>query len=34
MAELSTAQKNQVSHRGYALRALIAEMKSAGLLLS
>jgi len=34
MAELSTAQKNQVSHRGYALRALIAEMKAAGLLLS
>jgi len=34
MAELSTAEKNQVSHRGYALRALIAEMKNAGLLLS
>jgi XTP/dITP diphosphohydrolase len=34
MAELSTAQKNQFSHRGHALRALIAEMKNAGLLLS
>ena len=34
MAELSTAEKNQVSHRGYALRALIAEMKAAGLLLA
>ena len=34
MAELSTAEKNQVSHRGYALRALIAEMKNSGLLLS
>jgi XTP/dITP diphosphohydrolase len=34
MAELSTAEKNQVSHRGNALRALIAEMKNAGLLLS
>ena len=34
MAELSTAEKNQASHRGYALRALIAEMKNAGLLLS
>jgi non-canonical purine NTP pyrophosphatase (RdgB/HAM1 family) len=33
MAELSTGEKNQVSHRGYALRALIAEMKNAGLLL-
>jgi len=34
MAELSTAEKNQVSHRGCALRALIAEMKNSGLLLS
>ena len=34
MAELMTAEKNQVSHRGHALRALIAEMKNAGLLLS
>jgi len=34
MAELSTAEKNQISHRGHALRALIAEMKIAGLLLS
>jgi XTP/dITP diphosphohydrolase len=34
MAELSTTEKNQVSHRGHALHALIAEMKIAGLLLS
>ncbi len=34
MAEYSTVEKNQVSHRGHALRALIAEMKAAGLLLS
>jgi XTP/dITP diphosphohydrolase len=34
MAEFSTADKNQVSHRGHALRALIAEMKNTGLLLS
>ncbi|MBE0606995.1 MAG: RdgB/HAM1 family non-canonical purine NTP pyrophosphatase [Deltaproteobacteria bacterium] len=34
MAELSMAEKNHVSHRGCALRALIAEMKNAGLLLS
>ena len=34
MAELSTEEKNRISHRGQALRALIAEMKSAGLLLS
>ena len=34
MAELLTEEKNQVSHRGHALRALIAEMKNAGLLLS
>jgi len=34
LAELSTPEKNRVSHRGFALRALIAEMKNAGLLLS
>jgi len=34
MAELSTAEKNRFSHRGCALRALIEEMKNAGLLLS
>jgi non-canonical purine NTP pyrophosphatase (RdgB/HAM1 family) len=34
LAELSTAEKNHVSHLGNALRALIAEMKNAGLLLS
>ena len=34
MAELSTAEKNLISHRGQALRALIAEMKAAGLLLT
>jgi XTP/dITP diphosphohydrolase len=34
MAELSTEEKNRISHRGHALRALIAEMKTAGLLLS
>ena len=34
MAELSTEEKNLVSHRGYALRALISEMKNAGLLLT
>lgn len=33
MAELSTEEKNRISHRGQALRALIAEMKTAGLLL-
>jgi XTP/dITP diphosphohydrolase len=33
MAELSTEEKNRISHRGQALRALIAEMKAAGLLL-
>jgi len=33
MAELSTEEKNRISHRGQALRALIAEMKSAGLIL-
>ena len=34
MAELSTEEKNRISHRGQALRALIAEMKNAGLLLA
>ena len=34
MAEISTEEKNRISHRGQALRALIAEMKAAGLLLS
>jgi inosine/xanthosine triphosphate pyrophosphatase family protein len=34
MAELSTEEKNRISHRGKALRALIAEMKAAGLLLA
>jgi XTP/dITP diphosphohydrolase len=34
MAELSTEEKNLISHRGQALRELIAEMKNAGLLLS
>ena len=33
MAELSTEEKNRISHRGQALRALIAEMKTAGLIL-
>ena len=33
MAELPTEEKNRISHRGQALRALIAEMKAAGLLL-
>ena len=34
MAELSTEEKNRISHRGMALRALIADMKAAGLLLA
>jgi len=34
MAEFTMAEKNRVSHRGHALRALIEEMKAAGLLLS
>lgn len=34
MAELSTQEKNRISHRGKALRALIEEMKAAGLLLA
>ena len=32
MAELSTEEKNRISHRGAAMRALIAEMKNAGIL--
>ncbi len=34
MAELSTEEKNRISHRGQALRAVITEMKAAGLLLT
>lgn len=34
MAELPTEAKNRISHRGQALRALISEMKNAGLLLA
>ncbi len=34
MGELSTEEKNRISHRGQALRALITEMKAAGLLLT
>lgn len=33
-AELSMEEKNRISHRGHALRALISEMKNAGLLLA
>jgi XTP/dITP diphosphohydrolase len=32
MAELSTEEKNRVSHRGQAIRALIAEMRNQGML--
>lgn len=32
MAELSTEEKNQISHRGQAIRALIAEMRNQGML--
>jgi XTP/dITP diphosphohydrolase len=32
MAELSTEEKNRISHRGQAVRKLIADMKSMGLL--
>ena len=32
MAELSTEEKNRISHRGAAMRALVAEMKNAGIL--
>ena len=34
MAEISTEEKNRISHRGQALRGLISEMKNAGLLLA
>ncbi len=33
MAELPTQEKNRISHRGQAMRGLIAEMKAAGVLL-
>jgi XTP/dITP diphosphohydrolase len=33
LAELSTEEKNRISHRGQAMRALIAEMKAAGILM-
>ncbi|MEW6718913.1 MAG: RdgB/HAM1 family non-canonical purine NTP pyrophosphatase [Thermodesulfobacteriota bacterium] len=33
MAELPADEKNRISHRGAAMRALIAEMKNSGLLL-
>ncbi len=32
MAELSTEEKNRISHRGQAIRKLVADMKSQGLL--
>ncbi len=32
MAELSTEEKNRISHRGQAIRALIAEMRNQGML--
>ena len=34
MAELPMETKNQISHRGMAMRALIAEMKNSGVLLA
>jgi XTP/dITP diphosphohydrolase len=34
MAELPTEMKNKISHRGEAMRALIAEMKNSGVLLA
>lgn len=34
MAELPVETKNQVSHRGVAMRALISEMKNSGVLLA
>jgi non-canonical purine NTP pyrophosphatase (RdgB/HAM1 family) len=34
LAELPTEMKNKISHRGEAMRALIAEMKNAGVLLA
>jgi len=33
LAELPTEEKNRISHRGQAMRALIAEMKAAGILM-
>ena len=33
LAEFSTEEKNRISHRGQAMRALIAEMKAAGVLM-
>jgi XTP/dITP diphosphohydrolase len=33
LAELPTEEKNRISHRGQAMRALIAEMKAAGVLM-
>ena len=33
LAELPTAEKNRISHRGQAMRALIEEMKAAGVLM-
>jgi XTP/dITP diphosphohydrolase len=32
MAELSTEEKNRISHRGQAIRKLVAEMKTQGML--
>jgi len=32
MAELSTEEKNRISHRGQAVRKLIAELKTQGML--
>jgi XTP/dITP diphosphohydrolase len=32
MAELSTDEKNRISHRGQAIRKLIAELKAQGML--
>lgn len=34
MSELPMEEKNKISHRGVAMRALIAEMKNAGVLLA
>jgi len=33
LAELPTEEKNRISHRGQAMRALIAELKAAGVLM-
>jgi XTP/dITP diphosphohydrolase len=32
MAELSTEEKNRISHRGQAIRKLVAELKTQGML--